>query len=305
MYISRNFPARISDNFQGSIFMIAAMAGFACNDLLIKGIGGSLSIGQIVLFRGIIATSLVLFLCVRTRQLYKVRRLSPLILVRALAEATATYCFLQALFAIPITELSAVMQALPLVITVGAALFLGERVGWRRLVAIGIGFIGVFLIIRPGFSGFSIYSVYALAAVLACAVRDLVTRRLAGDVPSLVVTLVTTVLVTALGGVLALGQPWHPVAAEKIGLLAIASIFIVIGYHFAVAAMRVGEIGFVSPFRYTMLLFTAAGGALFYGEIPDYLTIVGACIVILTGIYTIFRERYANRQSVIPAPTRQ
>jgi drug/metabolite transporter (DMT)-like permease len=285
--------------------MTAAMAGFAFNDLLIKGIGNSLSIGQIVLFRGIIATSLVLYLCVQTRQLGKVRRLSPLILVRAMAEAVATYCFLQALFAIPITELSAVMQALPLAVTVGAAIFLGERFGWRRLIAIGIGFIGVFLIIRPGFSGFSVYSVYALAAVAACTVRDLVTRRLAGDVPSLVVTLATTVLVTILGGALALGQPWHPVAMEFIGVLALASVFIIVGYHFAVAAMRVGEIGFVSPFRYSILLFSAAGGALFYGEIPDFLTIVGACIIILTGIYTIFRERKAHRQAITLSPTRQ
>jgi drug/metabolite transporter (DMT)-like permease len=285
--------------------MIAAMAGFAVNDLLIKSIGDTLSLGQIVLFRGMFATSLVLFLCLRMRQLHTMRRLSPLIIIRALAEAVATYCFLTALFRIPIGELSAVMQALPLTVSMGAALFLGETVGWRRLVAIGIGFIGVLLIIKPGFSGFSIYSVYALAAVAACTVRDLVTRRLAGDVPSLVVTLVTTVLVTILGGILALGQPWRPVAVDTVGLLALTSVFIIVGYYFAVTAMRVGEIGFVSPFRYSVLLFSAAGGALFYAEIPDFLTIIGACIIISTGIYTIFRERYARRQAITRLPTRQ
>ena len=285
--------------------MIAAMAGFAVNDLIIKGVGDALSLGQIVLFRGLFATVLVLLLCLRAGQLRSINHLSPLVVIRALAEAVATYCFLTALFRIPIADVSAVMQALPLTVSMGAALFLGESIGWRRLLAILVGFVGVCLIIKPGFAGFSVYSIYALGAVAACTVRDLVTRRLAGDVPSLVVTLATTVLVTCLGGLLALGQPWQPVSGESVSLLALASIFIIVGYHFAVTAMRVGEIGFVSPFRYSVLLFSALGGALFYAEFPDMLTIIGSGVIICTGIYTIFRERYARRQAITPAPTRQ
>lgn len=295
-----------SENLRGATFMAAAMFGFAINDLIIKSFSDALGLGQTIFIRGMFATCLIFLLSYWYGQLHAVgRALSPLVAMRATAEAAATFCFLTALFHMQIAEVSAIMQALPLTVTIGAAFFLREQVGWRRLTAILVGFAGVLLIVKPGYSEFTIFSIYALAAVAACTVRDLATRRLAGDVPSLFVTLVTTVLVTLLGFGLAIWEGWQPVGAGQVSLLALASIFVLIGYFFAVTAMRVGEIGFVSPFRYLILLFSAAGGLLYYGETPDIYTVIGSVIVVSTGIYTIYRERIARRQVINPAPTRQ
>ena len=88
----------------------------------------------------------------------------------------------------PLANLTAILQFLPLIIAVGAALFFNEKMGWRRVSAIVIGFLGMGLILRPGTEGFGLYSYFGVGAVLCVAVRDLITRRISRNVPSLLVT---------------------------------------------------------------------------------------------------------------------
>jgi drug/metabolite transporter (DMT)-like permease len=292
-----------SENLRGALYMTLAMFGFASNDLVTKSFKGEMGLGQLVFLRGLFAIALVFFLARALGHLRPLRlALQPRIALRSAGEVVYTYCFITALFHMPLANLSAVMQALPLAITLGAMLFLGEPVGWRRLLAVLVGFIGVLIIVRPGPDGFGIYSLYALGAVGGCVLRDLMTRRLAAGVPSLFVTLVTATVVTAMGGVLSIFEEWQPIGISQVARMAAGSVLLITGYFFAVISMRVGEIGFVSPFRYFVLIFSIGGAALIYSEYPDPLTLLGAAIVVATGIYTLYRERVVRRQAIVPAP---
>ena len=191
----------------------------------------------------------------------------------------------------PMANASAIMQALPLTVSLGAAYFFGEAIGWRRVLAITMGFIGVLLIIQPGTDGFNVFSIYCLIAVCGTTTRDLATRKLPPDISSLFVSLVTVIVIIVFGLVLSVFQPWQPATFADVGTLAIASIFLMSGFFGIISAMRVGEVGVVTPFRYSVLLFAVVIGIFFFDEIPDTLTIIGSGVVVFTGIYTIYRER--------------
>jgi drug/metabolite transporter (DMT)-like permease len=298
-------PATLAENLRGSAFMVAGMFGFAVNDTIAKAFGGQLGVSQFICLRGLIATALVFLLA---RYMGQMRGLAlmmdPKILARAASEAVATVLFITALFHIPIANVSAVMQALPLALTLCAAYFLGEKVGWRRLSAILIGMFGVLVIIRPGLAGFSVYSVYVVGSVAACVVRDLITRRLGGEIPALFISFVTALFVTLTGAAMAPFSEWQPVTLTHVGLMTGSALFLLMGYYFVVVSMRVGDIGFVSPFRYSVLLFSILGGILVYGEIPDAMTGLGAAIVVATGVYTLYRERIVARRPIAQLPTR-
>ena len=176
-----------------------------------------------------------------------------------------------------------------------AALFLGEKVGWRRWLAIAIGLAGVLIIIRPGMEGFSVYSIWALVAVGCVTIREIATRKLSADLPSLPVALATAIAIGGLGAVMLPAVEWAPVSASALSLICGASLAIIGGYLFSVMTIRIGDIGFVAPFRYTAMVWALILGLLMFGEIPDMPTITGTVIIILTGLYLLHRERSVRR----------
>lgn len=273
--------------------MVVSMAGFAINDALTKSLVGSLGPGQIMLVRGIFATIMIGLLAWHQGALQFPRQvLHPLVALRCICELIATVSFLTALAHMPLANASAVLQALPLAVTMGAALFLGEAVGWKRWLAIVIGFLGVMIIVRPGAEGFNTYSLLALMCVLFCAVRDLATRHLPPNIPSLLVSFVTAAAVTFAGGCLVpLRGGWVPMNMGMVGLLAGAAVLLIVGYQFIIMSMREGDISFIAPFRYTSLLWSILLGFLFFGDIPDTAMIAGATVVVMSGIYTLYREQ--------------
>ncbi|MEM7719856.1 MAG: DMT family transporter [Pseudomonadota bacterium] len=283
----------MSDNRRGAALMTASMTAFTINDAFVKLLGDDLPFFQFLLLRTIGASFLIFILAYRSNALVwpKSSRDRRLIAMRSLAEMAAAYFFLTALIHMPIANVTAILQVLPLTVALGAALFLGEHVGWRRFAAIGIGFVGVYLIVRPGADGFSIYALYALLAVLAVTVRDLAARRLSPEVPSLTVSLAAVLTILAFSIVGAVNTEWQPMVPVDWLWLAGSIVTILGGYLFSVSAMRVGEIGFVAPFRYTSLLVALVLGFLVFGDWPDQLTLIGAAIVVATGLFTLWRER--------------
>lgn len=283
----------LSDNVRGAIFMMLSMAGFVLNDTLMKSMASDIPMFQAIFLRGIVATILMGFLAWWHRALW--HRLSKanakVVALRIFGEIGATICFLTALFNMPLANATAILQAMPLAVTLAAALFLGERVGWRRYTAITVGFAGVMLIVRPGSDGFTAYSVYALAAVVFLTLRDLSTRRLDANVPSTHVAFVSAAAIMLMSGLLSTTTSWAPVSLIQMALLAVAAMFVLIGYLFGIMTMRLGDIGFISPFRYTILIWAILLGVLVFGDIPDELTILGSLIVVITGLYTFYRER--------------
>ena len=279
--------------------MMLSMAGFVLNDTLMKSLSADLPMFQAIFIRGTVATVLIGLLAWHRRALWyrPTKPVAKIISIRVIGELGATVCFITALFNMPIANATAILQVSPLAVTLGAALILGEAVGWRRYSAIIAGFLGVMLIVRPGSDGFTIYSVYALAAVVFFVMRDLVTRRLPSDVPSLFVTVISSISVmTMAAGLTAMGS-WQPVTLTQFAILACAAVFVLIGYLFGVMTMRVGEIGFISPFRYTILIWAMILGFVVFGDVPDGLTLLGSAIVVLTGIYAFHRERKLAAES--------
>ena len=279
--------------------MALSMAGFVCNDAAIKWISGDLTLFQILFLRGGFTILLVGALAHFRGELFfrPSRREVWLILLRVTGEISGAFCFLTALFNMPLANAWSIMQAMPLTVTFGAALFLGEKVGWRRYGAVFIGFLGVMVIVRPGMEGFNSSALWAVAAVVLISIRDLATRGLPRHVPSLYITLATAVSVSVVSGLILPFTEWHPVEAGHIGILAGAACLLTIGYLFGVTAMRVGEIGFVQPFRYTIVIWSTLVGFLVFGDLPDFWTMVGTAIVVGMGFYTFQRERQLARRA--------
>jgi drug/metabolite transporter (DMT)-like permease len=263
------------------------------NDTLVKLASTHMNMGQVMLVRGLFATVLVGALAWHQGALRSPRQaLHPAIAVRVVGELGGTLFFLVALAHLPIANVSAVLQALPLAVTMGAALLFGERVGPRRWLSIAAGFTGVMIIVRPGFEGFNIYALMVLVSVGFCAIRDLATKRIPKTVPSLLVSVITAVVVTVFGAflVVPLGG-WTPMSVEVTGTLAGAAVLLLFGYQFIIMSMRVGEISFIAPFRYTALLWAILLGHVIFDDTPDAPMILGASIIVVSGLYMLYRER--------------
>ena len=277
--------------------MAVGMAGFTMNDTITKAVSSEMNFGEVMLVRGLFAIVLIAALAWHQQAMRPLRTLlvRPVAL-RVAGEVGGTVSFLAAITHLPLANTAAIFQALPLAITLGAALIFGEPVGWRRWLAITAGFVGVLIIVRPGVEGFNQFSLLALVSVVFCAVRDLATRRIPAQIPSLFITLLTTVTVTTAGAVILvpLGG-WTPPSSRALGLLALAAVLLLIGYQCVIMALRSGDISAVAPFRYSALLWTMLLGYLVFGDVPDAAMMTGASIIVLSGLYAFYRERVRHR----------
>lgn len=282
----------LSKNTEGALYMAVAMAAFSCSDALSKSVISMMNAGEIMLLRGVLTSVIVYLMARRMGALRSFRVIAqPMILLRVTCEALAAVTYITALGMMPIANASAIIQALPLAVTLGAALFLKEPVGWRRWSAIIVGFMGVLVIVRPGPDGFTPAALIVIASVFITAARDLATRCVDKSVPSLMVTVCTAIGVSLIGGamIVPLGG-WQPVTSNALLHLALASVMVLAGYQTAILAMRTGDIAFVAPMRYLSLIFAGLLGLVFFGETPNRWTIFGAAIVIASGLYTFYRE---------------
>lgn len=286
-------------NLRGIVLMVVSMAAFAIEDSFIKRAADDMPTGQILLMLGVFGAAIFTVMAARAGQKpFSRDLLQGQVMLRNLGEVIGTMGFVTAIALTPLTSATAILQAMPLAVTLGAALFLGESVGWRRWTAILVGFAGVLVIIRPGLEGFDINSLWAVLAVFGLAIRDLATRRVPARIGSMSISVSGFVSVAILGGaMLALsgGAVWPGTlqTALMVGALAAG----VVGYWMVVEAMRVGEISAVTPFRYTRLIFALIIGILIFGERPDLMTLAGATLVIGSGLYTFARERMRRRNA--------
>jgi S-adenosylmethionine uptake transporter len=297
----------LSDNMRGALLMCLSMAAFTFGDAAIKATGGDLPLSQLLVIRGVLASTALLWMAwyFNGLRLRLPKRDALLVGIRGLSESVAAYFFLSALLAMPFANVTALLQMLPLAVTLGGALVFREAVGWRRWTAIAIGFCGMLLIVRPGTDGFTGASIYALCAVLAVTVRDLVTRRISTQTPSLTVTFVCSVMVTLFAAGWSFGQDWVAMTPRLTALVLLATTFIIGAYLFSVMVMRVGDVSFVAPFRYTGLVWALVLGFVVFGEWPDVLTIVGASIIVATGVFSLLREARLKRRVRRPVAPRQ
>jgi drug/metabolite transporter (DMT)-like permease len=285
------------DNMRGIILMVLGMLGFAAEDMFIKLASAGLPVGQILIVLGF-PGALLFAVLARMRGMDPFSRtfFSPAVLARNISEMIGSMGFVTALALVPLATVTTILQAAPLFVTMGAALVLGEAVGWRRWTAILVGFFGVVLVIRPGLEGFEPDVLWAVLAVVSLSIRDLASRKVPKSVSSIQLA-VWGFLVVGIAGMVMLAisggakVPTPVETAYLTGALAIGTF----AYWALTEATRLGEIAVVTPFRYSRLLFSMVVGILVFNEIPDAYTLIGACIIIATGLYTIMRERKRRR----------
>lgn len=281
-----------SDNLRGSLWMMASMAGFAAEDGFLKAAAGAVPLGEVLLFEGI-AGVIWFALAARRAGMPPLPRavLSRTMSTRSAFELVGRLFYALAIALTPISVTSAILQATPLIVVPGAALLFGERVGAFRWALIGLGFLAVLVILRPGLDGFSAMSLLAVTGMLGFAGRDLATRAAPPalsnaqlGVAGFTVLGLSGVITLSVTGGLTLPSPFAAL------LLAGAAGFGIAGYAALTVAMRTGEVSAVTPFRYSRLIFALIVATLAFGERPDAPTLAGSALIVLCGLLLFARR---------------
>ncbi|MGR3466567.1 MAG: DMT family transporter [Shimia sp.] len=245
----------LDGNRRGALWMVVSMTAFTCNDAFMKALGGEWPLFQSIFLRGVGVTMLALGLCLALGQ-FRVRlprRDWGWLILRTGGEVGAAVLYLAALFRMPIADATAILQITPIAITFAGAVFLGEAVGWRRWLAVAVGFAGMMLIVRPGFD-MEPAALLALGSVVAIVIRDLAARQMSTAVPSMFGAFVAAISVCAVAGVLSIGESWAPMTPGAAWQLGGAVGFILLAYVSSIVTVRHGDVSAVAPFRYTAIL---------------------------------------------------
>ena len=268
------------------------MSAFVLNDAFVRLAGDSLPLAQILFIRGLITTAVLLSFAIYggVFSLTISKKDKWRIFFRSIAEALTAYFFLTAVMNMPFANVTAILQILPMTVTLAAAFVFKEKVGIIRISLILMGFVGVVLIINPSADGFNLYAIYALIAVVLITTRDLITRKLSSQVSTLLPTVSASIGVLLFSLILLINTPLQPLNTQNSLFIFLAAFFIIFGYYTAVLVMRSGEISFISPFRYTAILVALILGFIFFDEKPDITAFVGIVIVMFAGIILMMRN---------------
>jgi drug/metabolite transporter (DMT)-like permease len=295
----------LSPESRGSLAMVAAMALFVVNDALVKLATASLPVSQLLAVRGVFASLITFGIVIalgQGRALSAMR--SPRVALRATLEGLVAFTFITALAKLPLANITAILQAASLIIVALAAIMGIDRIGWRRGLALVVGFIGVLLVVKPSAEGFNAFSVLALISAVLVAVRDLVTRNIAEAVPSGVVAFATTLAVMIAGLVIGAGeslmgiQPWAPLTSHNMLFLIAAAVAVALGNTCIIIAYRDGDVALVSGLRYSVLVFALIMGFVIFAEWPDVFALAGAGLIVGSGLYALHRQRVRRLASL-------
>lgn len=289
----------MNDNLRAAAILTLGMLVFAVEDALIKVLASELPFAEVLAMIGLAGVMVFGGLLRGRGQRFWTRDLlSPAVVLRNSAEAISSVAIVLALGLTELSATSAIMQAVPLFITLGAAVWLNEPVGWRRGTAIILGFLGVLMILRPGLAGFQPATLWAVVAAVGLAARDLATRRVPAGMSSMHLSAAAFVAVL-LGAVLmglCLGEePVVPNASQAVLALGCV-IMTVTGYALLVTATRIGEASALAPVRYARLVFALVLAVLVFGEKLDILTMAGCGIIVGSGCYSLWREARLSRR---------
>lgn len=295
----------MTDNLRGILAVLAGSIVFTFNDAIVKLVSSELPSGEIIVLRGLIATVLLTVGCVVMGALQPLSVLmAPMMLLRVASAALATTFIVMALRYLPLPTVTTVLQVTPLAVTAGAALVYGEKVGWRRWLAALVGFLGVVLIVKPGNTTFGAAAYLVLTALMFTTIRDLTTRGLERDIPSIFVAAASALVITLSGFAVApFDAPWTMPSTWALGWLTVAGVCLFFANIFIVVALRTGEIAVIAPFRYAPVPLTLWLGWWLWGDVLDSSAFVGIGLVIAAGLYTVHRERGSLR-AARPAASR-
>ena len=287
-------------NLYGIVYLTVAMAGFALEDLIIKMLSAFMPVSQILIYIGLFA-GLVFYIIAKFNKTAVFERnilRDNMLRLRTLADMLGAVFIITAISMVPLSTVSSILQATPLLVTLGAAIMFKESLGWRRWSAVFIGFVRVILILKPGLSGFQAASILALIGVIFLALRDLVTRKVKSEIPSLTVS-IYAFGAAALGGFIAIpfNSPFVVLSGQQWLMILAAGFVGCFAYLTLVLATRTGDISAIAPFRYTRLIFALILSISVLNERLDAPTLLGATIIIISGSYIFWRENHLQKRS--------
>lgn len=277
--------------------MTAAMAGFALEDAVIKHLSASLPISQILAYIGL-GGVLVFTIIARLQAvpLWSPAMRTAAFAIRTLAELGAAILFVSAMVYASLATASAILQATPLVVSLGAALYLKQVVSLRQWLLIGLGFMGVLLVIQPGGDGFQPAALLAVLGVLFLALRDVITRSFTAALPTATISMWAFAAVMGAGVVsIPLFGPWVVIDWGHLGWFIISAASGCAGYFAVVIATRGGDVAVVAPFRYSRLIFALILSVFLFDEQLNGWVFLGAALIVCSGIMTLVRQRSPHR----------
>ena len=282
----------ISENTKGAFLISLAAACYVMSDIFMKFLSSEISMFQITYLRGLLVTFFLFSYCYMSGASFFIKEWKDriVIIIRSTLEVIMTYAFLAALFNMNVANANAILQLIPLIVLLGSFIFLRQSPKTYEWIAVLVGCFGAVIIIRPGASDFNFFTIHALVAVFCLSARDLLTVRLNKNIPSNIVAFYSALMLTMVSFLLS--EDTHLFGKVDNSLFIVyTAIFVSIGYTASVSAMRYGEVTFVSPFRYTALLWASVMGFIFFGEIPKFSTLFGGSLIILAGIFIFYKSK--------------
>ena len=277
--------------------MIGGALALTINDGMAKYLTESYPVGQVMALRGTCILGILIIFLILAKKRFNLKVYSwPNNFYRAAAMTGSTFCFITGLSYLPIADAIAIAFAAPLLTTLLAIVWIKERVGFHRWVAILFGFLGVVIIVQPTGDAFKIAALAPLGAAFFGAIRDVITRKITGTESSFAILLTSMFLIT-LTGYLTYPFGWSELQFEHLWLFLCSSILVGLAQYLMIEAFRLGEVGLISPFKYSSLLWAVIIGFIVWGDVPGSLVLVGAAILIVSGIYLLHAEKRLQKDS--------
>lgn len=278
-------------NMKAAAMMVLSMAMFTTGDAIIKFLSADLPIGQIVFLRGVLVC-VFFWLLLRQQKLALFPRASwnRWNILRGFFELSVAACYLTGLMLLPLATAVILVFSGPIMLTILAALILKEKVGWRRWLAVSMGFGGVILVADLQQTSWTSWAVLLpLTAAFLTALRDIYLRHIPQVLSSAQIAFTTAWMVT-IAGLMTLPWGWSSVTVEHTGLLTLGSFFIFAAYISYVSTTRMGELSFIAPFKYTSIPLAMLIGYLVWGDLPSTMSYIGTAIIVISGVFIFIRE---------------
>lgn len=295
--------ASASANQRGIFAMLGAGFCFGTNDAMTKLASHYLPISEIVALRGIFAFTIALLIILFRREIYALARIrNPALIFRALVEGCTGIVLIYSLSRMPLANVTAILMIQPFLLTIVGAAFLGESVGWRRWLAIGAGFAGMLLVMKPATSGFNSTTLVVLVATGLILARDLLTRKIPHNIPISIVVFGTSLVGSLVGLSGSFVEPWISPSPMGLFISLLAALFLVAAFYLMTIAFRGTDVSVISPFRYAMIVNAVFLGYVLFGDVPDFVSVIGMAIIVCAGLYMLHRETANRRKNRVAPP---
>jgi drug/metabolite transporter (DMT)-like permease len=287
-------------DLSGIAAMLAATATFVIGDSFMKLVIGDLPPFEVLFLRSIAASlACAVLLAVRGEWRAISGVLEPRALLRAAAETLCTLCYVVALAHMPIADVIAILQTVPLIVILGAALLLRERIGPPRIALVVVGFAGALMVAQPGPTGVSLPALLAFGAALMGAARDLIGRSVPPRIPVTVVNCATMLMMIMAAGAMSLGrETWIAPTGRHLAFIGFAGLFVAFGHVGLLLAYRLGRPASVAPFFYSFALWGVMSGLIVWGALPNALTLAGIALIVGSGIALVVLDRRRGHEEI-------